>query len=68
MPEKCLRMPEKCLRMPIYQITNNLNDSVYVVGTCLPLRKRWCNHKNRSTDRINHFVEAYDKTFCVRLQ
>ena len=51
----------------IYQITNNLNDMIYIGSTCLPLRKRWYNHKNRSTDRINHFVEAYDKTFCVRL-
>ena len=30
----------------IYQITNNLNDMVYIGSTCLPLRKRWYNHKN----------------------
>ena len=27
----------------IYQITNNLNDMVYIGSTCLPLRKRWYN-------------------------
>ena len=30
----------------IYQITNNLNDMIYIGSTCLPLRKRWYNHKN----------------------
>ena len=28
-----------------YQITNNLNDMIYIGSTCLPLRKRWYNHK-----------------------
>eukprot|EP01045_Picozoa_sp_COSAG04_P041000 COSAG04_NODE_12246_length_662_cov_106.149201_1_plen_135_part_00 len=29
----------------IYQITNNIDDMVYVGSTCLPLRKRLYNHK-----------------------
>jgi hypothetical protein len=29
----------------IYQITNNIDDMVYIGSTCLPLRKRIYNHK-----------------------
>ena len=35
----------------IYQITNNLNDMIYIGSTCLPLRKRWYNHKKDMNNR-----------------
>ena len=36
----------------IYQITNNLNDMVYIGSTCLPLRKRWYNHNAALLDDV----------------
>ena len=29
----------------IYQITNDFNDQIYIGSTCLPLAKRFFNHK-----------------------
>ena len=46
----------------IYQITNNLNDMIYIGSTCLPLRKRWYNHKNE----INRFLLEFWEGLALR--
>ena len=48
----------------IYQITNNLNDMVYIGSTCLPLRKRWYNHKNE----MNHGKGSTRRLFQMAAQ
>ena len=48
----------------IYQITNNIDDMVYIGSTCLPLRKRWYNHKNEmNCGKGRHVLPMYIMSF-----